>query len=362
MSTSTPIDRIGTISAARLGCLSLKDFSARVDWTGTKLATDEGIAPWVFIETSESEQTITAISEPASADASVVSSEEPREEVTSVAPDASSEDVTPVIDEIVADVDSTERLEAEQREREQQEAAVQEAARQEADRAAAIAETERKQAEAANRIASEKAAEEKLKAEQLAAEKAEQETLAAENLAAAKAAEETAAAAERIAAEKIAAEKNATEQAEKERLAFKQAEADQRQAEDSAAESLKTATVATAITKPDQHQPNKISTAVHPPLPQHATEQFKAPTVEPDHRREDVVATSGKGRNTLSTESEYLHELESLVLDLHRDLAHANSADSRENSEQFGWLARRVIDLSIENRRLKKMLASNTNQ
>ena len=62
-------------------------------------------------------------------------------------------------------------------------------------------------------------------------------------------------------------------------------------------------------------------------------------------------------RHDAGSDSQYLHRLESLVLELNLQLARVNNINIESNADYTHWLSQRVIDLSLENMALQEELA-----
>lgn len=367
MSMSTPIARVGTISATKLGCLTLKDFSARVDWTGARSASSDDMTPWVYIDGGEvqSEMATPAVSQAEVAVADNVSADTVDQPTAELAPVAVNVDIPQAAVEI-APPDTTETqntIEAQTAEREEE---AKRAAEEHAAAEQAAQELEAKQLEAMELEAKQRAAEEAHLAEQeaetrkqtneadkAAAEKLAAEQESAEHAAAEQAARDKAAAEARAAADDAAARQRAAEGQQAE--AAQRAEESQRVAAEQAAASQRVELPPSDASKTIA-QPS-ISAPQQRPMP--ATTSVRPITTEPPTR---VSVAKSHSHNTSGSggETEYLRELESLVLDLHRDLAQISCGELGGTADHSGWLARRVIDLSIENLRLRNMLAGTT--
>lgn len=372
MSMSTPIARVGTISATKLGCLTLKDFSARVDWTGARSASSDDMTPWVYIDGGEvqSEMATPAVSQAEVAVADNVSADTVDQPTAELAPVAVNVDIPQAAVEI-APPDTTETqntIEAQTAEREEE---AKRAAEEHAAAVQAAQELEAKQLEAMEQEAKQRAAEEAHLAEQEAetrkqtneADKAAAEKLAAEKLAAEQESAEHAAA-EQAARDKAAAEARAA--ADDAAARQRAAEGQQAEAAQRAEESQRVAAEQAAATQRVELPPSDASKTIAQPSisapqqrPMPATTSVRPITTEPPTR---VSVAKSHSHNTSGSggETEYLRELESLVLDLHRDLAQISCGELGGTADHSGWLARRVIDLSIENLRLRNMLAGTT--
>jgi hypothetical protein len=62
-------------------------------------------------------------------------------------------------------------------------------------------------------------------------------------------------------------------------------------------------------------------------------------------------------RQDAGSDNQYLHRLESLVLELNLQLARVNNTNIESNADYTHWLSQRVIDLSLENMALQEELA-----
>jgi hypothetical protein len=62
-------------------------------------------------------------------------------------------------------------------------------------------------------------------------------------------------------------------------------------------------------------------------------------------------------RQDAGSDNQYLHRLESLVLELNLQLARVNNTNIESSADYTHWLSQRVIDLSLENMALQEELA-----